>query len=352
MSDQDGGAGAGGGGVPAAGSRSRSGPRLGPGPEFDLVRRVLASRGGSSARGVRLGPGDDAAVVEGGGVVLSCDLSVEEVHFRRHWLDPRAIGYRSAAGALSDLAAMAARPIGVLASIAAAPGDADLIEPIMQGVVQAIEEVGGELLGGDISRSPGPILIDVVAVGEATRPILRSGARPGDELWVTGELGGAGGAVEAWMNGMVPEARSFDRFAAPRARIGEALWLAEREIPAAMLDLSDGLGGDAAHLAAANGVAAVIEIAAVPIDPALGRRRYPGAAALDLALGGGEDYELLLAARRGRVSPHADAFQAAFGLPLTRVGVLEEGDGVHLQDPAGRRTTLRGGGFQHFGASR
>ncbi|HLL81306.1 MAG TPA: AIR synthase related protein, partial [Longimicrobium sp.] len=129
---------------------------LGPGAEFDLIRRFLAPAQ-AGRQDVRVGPGDDGAVVAGEGIVLSSDLSVEEVHFRRDWLGPEGIGYRAAAAALSDLAAMAARPIGVLGSLAVPARDAgDYAVAVMEGVRRAAESVGAVLLGGDLTRSPGP----------------------------------------------------------------------------------------------------------------------------------------------------------------------------------------------------
>jgi thiamine-monophosphate kinase len=210
-----------------------------------------------------------------------------------------------------------------------------------------VAEVGGALLGGDLTRSTGGIVLDIVAVGEAKRPVLRRGAKPGDEVWVTGELGGAAHAVGSLLNGETPDAGAFERFRAPQARIREALWLAEREIPSAMLDLSDGIAGDVSHLARASDVRVVLEAARIPSHPALSRGLSP-AEMLRLALTGGEDYELCFAAAGGAVEPIVANFQDAFGLRLTRVGKVEAGEGVVLQGAEGGREVLKGRGFQHF----
>src|SRR5690606_14592184 len=134
--------------------------RLGPGPEFDLIRQFLARAGATAspaADAVQVGPGDDCTVVDG--IALSTDLSVEGIHFRREWLEPEEIGYRAAAAALSDLAAVAAQPIGVLCSLACAGDDAAAYGPrVMDGVRSAAADVGAALLGGDLARSPGPLL--------------------------------------------------------------------------------------------------------------------------------------------------------------------------------------------------
>src|SRR5690606_17414013 len=151
--------------------------------------------------------------------------------------------------------------------------------------------VGAGVLGGDLTRSPGPIILDVVVVGEAPAPIGRGGAQPGDELWVTGELGASGLAVGALSENRPMDPAAYRRFAAPVPRVREALWRSERSIPRAMLVLSDGLAGDASHLAAASDLRVGIETEALPIHPSvtdtLDRRD-----AIDLALAGGEDYEL------------------------------------------------------------
>ncbi|CAN5773074.1 thiamine-phosphate kinase [soil metagenome] len=312
--------------------------RLGPGPEFDLIRRFVPDQ--VRHPNVRVGPGDDCAVVSANGLAISTDLSVEGTHFRREWLSGREIGGRATIAALSDLAAVAARPIGVLASLALPEQDAgSFAEALMGGVRAATGQQGAVLLGGDLARTEGPVVVDIVVVGECSRPVLRSGARPGDELWVTGELGGSAAALRALLEGVQPDPGAFERFARPTPRIREALWLAERNVPAAMLDLSDGLGGDAAHLAAGSGVAVVIQPLEVPLH---------ACATVQDGLSGGEDYELCFAARAGSVEPHAAEFRAQFGIRLTRVGHIEQGAGVWEWSGSGGRKPLRAGGFQHL----
>ena len=325
------------------------GPPLGRGAEFDLIRRFLP-RHASERPDVRLGPGDDCAVIPGDGIALSADMSVEGVHFRRDWLSFREIGGRAAAAALSDLAAMAARPIGILVSLAVPREDAG--EPaveVMEGVRRVAGDVGAALLGGDLTRSPGPMAIDVTVVGEAPHPVLRTGASYGDEVWVTGELGGSGLFVEQMLAGARPSRRARERYAAPVPRIAEARWLAQRGLARAMIDLSDGLAGDAAHLSAANGVAILLSPEMIPIHPAVRRHAGTRENALRLAIAGGEDYELCFTASTGQVEPHVDAFQAAFGTRLTCVGRVSGGDGVWWTDAEGHRQPLGVHGYQHFG---
>jgi thiamine-monophosphate kinase len=323
---------------------------LGPGAEFDLIRSFLAAARPLPPE-VLVGPGDDAAVLEGGWVVTT-DMSVEDVHFRRAWLSDREVGYRAGAAALSDLAAMAARPVAVLVSIAgSARGGADL-EEVHAGVREIAAEVGAEVIGGDVSGSPGPLVLDVVALGRAERPLLRSGARPGDEVWVTGPLGAAAAAVRRWRSGAEPTAALRRAFARPRPRVGVARRLAELGAAVALIDLSDGLAGDAGHLAAASGVRITLEAARVPVSE-LAVESVGQAAALDLALHGGEDYELCFVTAPGALAAgwigEADR---AEGVALTRVGRVEPGEGVWLEQPDGASARLARGGFDHMSEER
>jgi thiamine-monophosphate kinase len=333
---------------PSAVSADRTG--LAPGGEFDLIRGFVAQAATRPRGDVTVGPGDDCAVVLGSGIALSSDMSVENVHFRRDWLAPEEIGYRAAAAALSDLAAMAARPVGVLVSLGLPASDVGgTAQRVMAGVCDAAERVGAVLLGGDVARIEGPLVIDVVVVGECPEPVLRSGARPDDEVWVTGELGGSAAAVARWLRGHDPEPDARRRFAAPEPRTGPARWLHERAGLHAMSDLSDGLAGDLAHIAAASQVAVVIDPAALPVHPAVRRLVTTVEEVFRLAAGGGEDYELAFTAPAGSIAPLREAFHREFRIALTRVGHVETGRGVHLESATVARQPLSIGGFQHFG---
>lgn len=348
---------------PGTSPGGEDGPRLGAGAEFDRIRRILAMAGvrgdgalspapGGTLPEPVLGPGDDAAILAspgGGGIVLSTDMAVEGVHFRLDWITPSEAGHRAAAAALSDLAAMAATPVGLLASVAA-PGHGELAEALMAGVVEAARAAGAPLLGGDLTRSPGPAVVDVVVVGWTDDPLLRSGARPGDRLWVTGHLGGAAAALRAWIEGKEPDPRARQAFVRPSPRLAEALWLRARGARAG-LDLSDGLAGDAGHLAAASGVGVVLEA------DALGRVGFPppgpvgsgGEEALQALLHGGEDYELLLALPPSFRASGVEEFVERFDLSLSPVGWVEEGEGVWLRAGPGRAPKrLSRGGWDHF----
>lgn len=322
---------------------------LGPGREFDLIRRFLV-RDRVARPDVRVGPGDDAAMVVEDGIVLSTDLNIEGIHFRREWIPSFNIGWRAAAAALSDLAAMAARPVGVLASLAIADEDAEeMAVEVMEGIEAAAARVGGIVLGGDLSRSPGPLILDITVVGATIDPVLRSDARAGEEVWVTGELGCSAACVAMLLRGEAPPAGAMERFARPLPRTREALWLRERRVPRAMLDISDGLAGDAGHIAAASGISLVLDRSGVPIHPAAAATTATPDEAFGLAVSGGEDYELCFTAEPAAAAGVVQAFETEFGIPLTRVGVVEAGEGVWWRGDGGARERVTTGGYQHFG---
>ena len=337
------------------------GAEMGPGTEFDLIRDLLAKvnpQGPAnvgidvSDRGsVWLGAGDDAAVVVGGRLVMSSDLTVEDVHFCRNWVTFAEAGGRAVTAAASDLAAMAAVPVAVMISLAVAPEEAKaVLSELGDGIKAALDVLAAPLVGGDLSASPGPVFIDVTVVGVADEPVTRTGAHAGDELWVTGVLGGSAGAVHEWLMGAEPNPNLRASFVQPTARIAEARWLADRAQPKAMIDISDGLAGDARHLAAASGVRIVLDSRLVPIHPDL--IVHPDLnmeGAVSLAMSGGEDYELCFVSPPGVVPECADEFQERFGIGLTRVGHVEEGTGVQVVGGA-HGGDEASGGFDHFSA--
>jgi thiamine-monophosphate kinase len=281
---------------------------MGSGAEFDLIR-LMRERWGKLASGI----GDDAAILmppRGDRVVVTTDSSVEHVHFRREWLSMSEIGYRAVTAALSDIAAMAAEPRGVLIALSLSP--------------EARERIG-EILA-----------ITTTVVGSAHAPLGRGGARPGDVLYVTGALGGPAAAVRAFQAGHTPSNELCARFARPSARIAEARWLAARGAVAA-IDVSDGLAADAGHLAAASGCGIEIRAERLPV--------LPGAEEAD-AIGGGEEYELLVASR-ALINEHD--FAARFGIPLTPIGRVTEGPADVRVTRAGKRVETPTG-YDHFAA--
>lgn len=292
---------------------------MGTGAEFDLIRRLLHIWG-DAAEGI----GDDAATLRvpiGEQLCVSTDASVEHVHFRREWLTPREIGARAAAAALSDLAAMAATPIGLLLALALPESWRADVNEIARGVADVARVARCPIVGGNMSAA-GELSLVLTVLGTAAQPLRRNRARAGDLLYVTGTLGGPAAALHAWLDERKPEPENRERFARPVPRIAEARWLADAGVRAA-IDVSDGLAADAAHLADASGVSIVLDADMVP--------RAAGAT-LEQALTGGEEYELLIAAPSD-IPLDLETFRTRFGIPLTRVGtiVARTESAVHVQ---------------------
>lgn len=282
---------------------------LGPGREFDVIRE-LVRRWGSAARGI----GDDAAVLDVPAehrLVASTDASVEHVHFRRGWLTASEIGYRGATAALSDLAAMAAMPLGMLVAMNVPERWRNEVGELADGIGAASRVAGAPIVGGNLTAG-NDLALTITVLGHASRPLGRDGARPGDALYVTGLLGGSRSALDALAAGRPPSPEYRERLVAPRARIREAVWLATHGATAA-IDVSDGLAADVGHLAAASRVSACIELYAIPT--------MSGVSPM-LAASSGEEYELVVAS--SRPLPEHE-FAREFGLPLTRIGVVQSG---------------------------
>lgn len=314
---------------------------LGPGTEFDRIRRIAQLLG---PQGVGLG--DDCGLVREGEefFALSTDVSVEGVHFRPQWVRPEEVGWRAAASALSDLAAEGAVPVGLLCAVtmpASAP-EAHLLE-LMSGVGAAAKYAGGLVLGGDLSTGPA-WSVAVTVIGRTRAPVTRGAAEPGDRLWVSGALGGARAALEAWRRGEQPLPGARARFTHPEPRIAAGRWLA-RHGARAMIDLSDGLGGDAGHLAAASGMAVEIDLDVVPIVPeVIPEAERLGIPPQQFAAEGGEDFELLVA-----LPPRfnaAELFAQECGIQLTPIGFVGEGSGARFLHNG---LTIMLKGFNHFG---
>jgi len=306
---------------------------LGPGKEFDIVRTLLTTWGKSAQR-----IGDDAAILEVPGsekLVVSTDTSVEGVHFRRDWLNSFEIGYRATAAALSDLAAMAARPLGILIALTLPEAKKEDAREIATGIREGASAVMCPIVGGDLSSGK-ELSLTITALGTTDRPLTRSGAREGQRVYVTGRLGGPAAAVRAWRAGSRPSEAQRARFACPIPRIDAALGLVARGASAG-IDVSDGLNADLAHIAAASKIGIEIDVERIP--------RFEGVSAIEAA-GSGEEYEIVVTA------PEIDTvrFVEEFGLDLTEIGQVVAGPprvsllehGKQIGAPAG---------FDHFGNS-
>jgi thiamine-monophosphate kinase len=317
--------------------------------ERSAIRRLEQSlaRGASGAGRVVIGIGDDAAVLRSSGapLVYSVDACVEGVHFDRRWLGLQDVGWRSFQAAASDLAAMGARPVAALSSLIL-PARIGLKElaALGRGQAAASRDTGCPIVGGNLARGS-ELSVTTTVLGECEHPLTRSGAVPGDELWLIGEVGLAAAGLEVLRSGVLgkrtrPEPalrRCIAAWRRPRARIALGQKLAGRA--SAAIDISDGLSGDAGELARASGVRVVLEarrlLAALPRDLLRACSRLE-LDVLATALRGGEDYALLASGPSKRRPPFA-----------AHIGRVERGNGARYEPERGRSVVLRPG-FDHF----
>jgi thiamine-monophosphate kinase len=294
--------------------------------ELALLETIRLRAAGVAARGkgsrIRLGIGDDCALLrpaQNEEIAITTDLSIESRHFRLDWHPPESVGHRTLARGLSDLAAMGARPVaaflslGIPNKLTAAGGDGRRwVDRFLDGLMALAREHEVPLAGGDLAESP-VALADIVLLGAVPRgrALLRSGAKPGDRIFVTGRLGGA--AAELALLGAQPELFAGRKTASddmphlyPRPRIAQGVWLRKNKVATAAMDLSDGLSTDLKHICDESHVAAEVDAAKIP----LGKD-----ATLAMALDGGEDYELLFTAKSSAKVPRRIA-----GVAVTEIG--------------------------------
>jgi thiamine-monophosphate kinase len=319
--------------------------------EDELIKAVARLLSGSEP-GVVIGLGDDAAVVEPGTgqLVLTTDLLAEGVHFERGAISARDLGAKAITVNVSDVAAMAASPRYALVALAV-PNDVDAawVMELVGGMRDACAEHALALVGGDTNRAD-VVVVSVAVVGEVApgRAVLRSGARVGDRIVVTGSLGAAAGglALSRAASGRAAEALSqpwgralIEALERPVARVGVT----------AMMDLSDGLAKDLSRLCEASGVGARVVLAAVPVAEPLSS----GAAMLEvdaaaLALAGGEDYELLATLPANAVERAREELRSGFGLDLSEIGEIVADPGISAVDADGGTAPLEPMGWDHF----
>jgi thiamine-monophosphate kinase len=318
------------------------GPTLADVGEAELLRRLTEIASEHSPAGLRLGSGDDAAVWSpqlATELAITQDALVENRDFRRSWITPRQLGVRAITVALSDLAGMGASPAWCTATICAAgsTGLGDVLE-IQRGLCNAAEEFGCAVVGGDVSDIDGPMVLDVCAVGTVPAGIFlrRDAARPGDAIVVTGTLGRAAAGLRLLMDG-VGKVTAADRDSwldaqlAPRPRVGEGRLLLDAGVRCGG-DMSDGLLVEAERTAAASGCGAELWLDAVPVDAGL-QRHFPDSW-IELALGAGEDFELIAAVDPATLAALRSGWPAS-AQPLHVVGAMVGGAGVQLIESAG-----------------
>jgi len=317
-------------------------PALG---EFELIERFFTR----PARRAALGVGDDCALIQptpGMTLAVSCDMLIEGRHFVSTVAADR-LGHKALAVNLSDLAACGAKPLAFTLALALPSVDEPFLEGFARGLFALAEREGCELIGGDTTRGPLAICITVLGELPAGSALLRSGARPGDDLYVSGTLGDARLALEVFRGKVALDEAAFrsvrQAMEAPVARIG--LGMALRGLATSAIDVSDGLVGDLGHILGRSGVGAVVEIDTVPRSAVLAAQ--PLAVQHECLLTGGDDYELLFTAlpeRRDAVA--VAAANAAVG--ITRIGHIESGRALRIVDRQGDAVVPRGLPFDHF----
>jgi thiamine-monophosphate kinase len=327
--------------------------------EKKLIQQIrrLAKVGQSVITGI----GDDCAVLRvppGHDVLVTTDFTIENVHFRREWHPPELVGRRCLTRGLSDIAAMGGEPRAAFLSLAV---DSDVpqrwVDRFLKGLLDLAGEFKVSLAGGDTAQSPAGIQADIVVLGSVPKgkAVLRSGAKPDEQIYVTGELGASAAAL-AQLAESKPESKSksnsvsaghfphVSQLSHPQPRVALGQSLRRRGLASAMIDLSDGLSTDLEHICQESHVGAVIEAEAIPRAMALALAKTgPGKerVALDLALHGGDDYELLFTSAAPVPSHIA-------GVRVTRIGRTLRSLGMRLIDADGKQRPLHAQGWEHF----
>ena len=312
--------------------------------EKALIQRIRARAKNGPA--VAAGIGDDCAVLRvprGHQLLVTTDLMVEKVHFRRDWQAPEEIGRRCLTRGLSDIAAMGGEPLACFVSLAL-PADVPQpwVDRFLRGLLTWAAKFKAPLAGGDTAESPFGIHADIVIVGSVPRgkAVLRSGARPGDQIYVTGRLGASAAAIASMASGGAGAKgpRHFEpRHFEPRPRLAVGAWLRKKALASSMIDVSDGLSTDLGHICDESGVGAEIEQTALPRTRSGRNERV----ALEMALHGGEDYELLFTSSR-RVPARIA------GVDVTCIGKITRKQGMVIRDAAGCLRKLEARGWEHF----
>jgi len=309
--------------------------------EKKLIKQIRRSaRGGES---VVTGIGDDCAVLSvppGHELLVTTDFTIEKVHFRRDWHRPELVGRRCLTRGLSDIAAMGGEPRAAFLSLAVSSDvPQKWVDRFLKGLLDLAEEFKVPLAGGDTAQSAGGIQADIVVVGSVPqgKAVLRSGAKAGERIYVTGELGGSAAAL-ARLEESKPLGAEYVRHFRPQARVAVGQWLRQRGVASAMIDVSDGLSTDLEHICQESHVGAEIEAQAIPRAlVGLGKKRV----ALELALHGGDDYELLFTSATAIPSE-------VEGVRVTRIGRTTQSAGMRLIGADGKARRLEAAGWEHF----
>lgn len=320
--------------------------------EFGLIQRIRDAM--PAGRGVRIGIGDDAAWVDhpSGSSLVTADLLIENIHFKLKWISLYELGYKSLAVNLSDIAAMGGSPAYAVLSVGIPRNfDSNKIDQFYRGVRALARASGVAVVGGDTNVAP-MLIISVCAIGAPPRrPIRRSGAKVGDDIYVTGTLGDAALGLKLLQAGKSRvKGPLFSKLVArqhrPTPRIAAGALLAKESLATAMIDVSDGLIQDLGHVCNASATGALVYNDALPLSDAY--RAVAGKDGTIYALNGGEDYELLFCARRKR-RVDIEKLRSQLRLRITRIGTCVAAErGIQVVDSVGKALSIRAGGHDHF----
>lgn len=311
-------------------------------PLIERIRKLAQAR----HPGVHLGIGDDAAVLRvkpGHELLVTTDFSLEGTHFRGEWHSAESVGHRCLARGLSDIAAMGGEPLAVFLSLALPANlPQKWVDDFLQGFLALARQHKTVLAGGDIAESRHGVAADVVLTGSVPkgRAVMRSGARAGDVIYVTGGLGGSAATLRRMFAGEHVSAKSKAerKHFYPEPCLAVGRYLRERKLATAMIDVSDGLSTDLAHICEESSTGAVLNELLIPVARG---------ATLEDALHGGEDYELLFTAKKSAKVPVEIA-----GVPVTEIGWVTKGRGIEITDVENRARRLAVRGWEHFTPSR
>jgi thiamine-monophosphate kinase len=313
--------------------------------EFDLIEKYFTR----SVKRAALGVGDDCALFAtspGMQLAVSSDMLVEGRHFLST-VAPERLGHKALAVNLSDLAACGARPVGFTLALAMPRVDERFLDGFARGLLALADEHECELIGGDTTQGPLNLCITVFGEVPAGQALLRSGARPGDDLYVSGTLGDARAALEVFRGGLAVDGAALESLRhameqpQPRVALGQAL----RGIATSAIDVSDGLLGDLGHILRRSQLGATLEVDVLPRSAVL--RTLPAALQREFTLAGGDDYELVFSAPPGHAAEVVRAASAS-GVAVTRIGRLHAEPGLRLVDANGAAVANGFGSFDHF----
>ncbi len=323
-----------------------------PAPEKALIAEIRRAAERANNPLIRLGIGDDCAILALPArpknpleTLVTTDFTLENIHFRRNWHPPESVGHRCLTRGLSDIAAMGGDPLAAFLSLAL-PRDLpqSWVRRFISSLLALAQKYGVTLAGGDTAQSPGGILTDIIVLGSVPngKALLRSGARPGDRIYISGELGGSAAAVLEMQKHPKRKLspRDYPRHFFPEPRVKLGCILREKNLASAAIDTSDGLSTDLAHLCEESNVGAELQADAIP-RASVGKPLHE--VDLELALHGGEDYELLFTAPRSKRIPSRLA-----GVPITQIGHITRYPRIILMNRGGVGLELKPQGWEHF----